>query len=262
MTAKTPPGATPAEWSHFQIILGLENDLLPIVCDTQAPISKTSSLKKLGKTPSQYNRNREVVGFKDWTNKVPTAAELLKWAKEPDYGICLQTRRVRALDVDVPDANKAELIDQFIEAQLGQKLPKRFRANSGKFLLAFELEGSYPHAEMEVDGGIVEFLGEGQQFVAVATHESGVPYQWDGGLPNVIPTLSKDQFSALWDALTDLFSTGDVQMGEGRERKRGQSIEKDDPIGDLLKTNGLVLGADKNKSLLIKLLTCTFLGLD
>ncbi len=252
MTAKTPLGATPAEWSHFQIILGLENDLLPIVCDTQAPISQTSSLKKLGKTPSQYNRNREVVGFKDWTNKVPTAAELLKWTKEHDYGICLQTRRVRALDVDVPDANKAELIDQFIEAQLGQKLPKRFRANSGKFLLAFELEGPCPHAEMEVDGGIVEFLGEGQQFVAVATHESGVSYQWDGGLPNVIPTLSKDQFSALWDALTDLFATGDVQMGEGRERKRGQSIEKNDPVGDLLKTNGLVLGADKNKSLLIK----------
>jgi hypothetical protein len=54
--------------------------------------------------------------------------------------------------------------------------------------------------------GNVEILGEGQQFVALGAHSSGVRYQWDGGLPNDVPTLSPEQFERLWSALTSKFS--------------------------------------------------------
>ena len=55
-------GATEEEWDFFTLI-GLEEDMLPAVGNPLAKISDQSSLKELGKTPSLYNRKRQVVGI-------------------------------------------------------------------------------------------------------------------------------------------------------------------------------------------------------
>ena len=49
-------GATPDDWLHLDLALGLTADLLPVVSNPGAIISENSTLKAIGKTPSRYNR--------------------------------------------------------------------------------------------------------------------------------------------------------------------------------------------------------------
>ena len=69
-------GASADEWAHFDLVLGLTADLLPVVSNPAAQIGERSSLKALGKTPSLYNARREAVGIKGWTSKQSTGAEV------------------------------------------------------------------------------------------------------------------------------------------------------------------------------------------
>jgi hypothetical protein len=62
---------------------------------------------------------------------------------EDDYGICLQTRLVRALDIDVSDPGEAEAIADVIE-DFG--LPCRKRSNSPKRLFVFACPATCPNA--------------------------------------------------------------------------------------------------------------------
>lgn len=198
------PGATPEDWQHFDLVLGLTADLLPVVSNPRATISPNSKMAALGKTPSRYNGQRQAVGFPDWTQHQAAPAEIAAWARERDYGICLQTRRVRALDVDVTDPELATQIQAFLIQRAGF-LPLRSRSNAAKFLVAFELPGELFKRRIRCASGMVEFLAQGQQFVAVGLHPSGVRYEWAGGLPDAFPGLSLEQFEALWRELAEAF---------------------------------------------------------
>lgn len=188
-------GASAAEWSHFDLVLGLTADLLPVVSNPRAAISPRSGMRDLGKVPSVYDGQRQVVGFSRWTQHHAQPIEIERWSREKDYGICLQTRRVRALDVDVTDAKLAERIDRAIPGHL----PRRRRSNSSKFLVAFELEGEFTKRKFKVEHGIVEFLATGQQFISVGMHGSGVKYEWDGGLPDCFPVVTAGEFEEIWN---------------------------------------------------------------
>ena len=200
-------GASPADWDTFTLLLGLTTDLLPVVSNPQAEISPDSTMADLGKVPSRYNGNGKVVGIKGWTKHVSSDQDIARWSKNPDYGICVQTREVRAIDVDVADRTAAWAVCEYIEDHLGTVLPRRLRSNSGKFLIGFRLPGDFKKRVIKVEGGIIEFLAGGQQFIAVGTHPSGVPYEWlDGGLPEDFPTLTPEQFESLWSALVERFA--------------------------------------------------------
>lgn len=244
-------GATPEDWTHFDLLLGLGIDLLPVVSNTAAEVSPDSKIKEIGKTPSRYNRARKVVGIAGWTGYQASDAEVARWAAEPDYGICLQTRTVRALDIDVPDKAKAKAITSFVAEYLGTVLPTRCRANSGKVLLAFSLPGEMAKRKMVVDGGIVEFLATGQQFVAAGTHPSGARYEWVGGLPCEFPVLGLDEFEALWAAMGERFAIEAPSTGALSVRKKGEHLELPDPVADLLQEQGRVLGEDRDGALVI-----------
>lgn len=178
-------GATPEEWDHFSRVLGLTMDLLPVVSNLQATISSRSTLSSLGKTPSLYNPDRQVIGILNWTNHITTEEEIARWSAEPDYGICVITRTIRALDVDVTDPAEAEAILAICQRMMPDPLVMRRRANSPKFLLAFRMPGAFAKCTMKTSGGIIEFLADGQQFVACGTHPSGVRYEWATGLPEI-----------------------------------------------------------------------------
>lgn len=199
-------GASRDDWDTLDILMDLGADLLPVVSNMQATISPLSSMSDLGKTPSRYNRDRQAAGIPKWTQHYATPADTARWAQEPDYGICIQTRKVRAIDVDVPDLAAAALIREFITLHLECELPQRVRNNSGKFLLAFRLPGALTKRVIRVEGGIIEFLATGQQFIAAGTHPSGARYEWAGGLPDDFPTLDLVQFEALWAALQEQFA--------------------------------------------------------
>lgn len=195
-----PPGASAAEWAHWSLILGLTTDLLPVVSRIDARISPRSALKTLGKTPSRYDAERQVVGIAKWTKWQTTPGNLAVWAREPDYGICLQTRSVRALDIDIDDPAGAAQVRGLAEQHLGG-LPLRIRAYSVRTLLLFRCAELDEKRRLETAAGIVELLATGQQCVVAGTHPQGSRYTWAGGLPDEIPTVTLAAFEDFWKAL-------------------------------------------------------------
>ena len=176
-------GATPEEWHHFSKTLGLTTELLPVVSNPNAVISPRSSITTLGKTPSLYNRERQVIGMPGWPDHITTEEEIARWSTEPDYGICVNTRLIRAIDVDVTDPQIAESILALYQSMMPGPLAMRRRSNSSKFLIPLKVPGVFGKRTIKTPDGIIEFLANGQQFVACGTHPSGVRYEWVGGLP-------------------------------------------------------------------------------
>lgn len=235
-------GAAPEAWDHF-VSLGLGEDLLPVVSNPDAEISPRSTMQATGKTPSVYNRDRKVIGIKDWTGIRATPEQIAQWKGEPDYGICLQTRVVRAIDIDVPDRDLASQIRVAVEQALGHELPVRWRSDSGKMLLAFRYVGEMPKRVLKVAGGMVEILGDGQQFIALGRHPDGELYKWGGehsrrGRPHHIPELTETEFDEIVIALRDRFGLDDWKVAR---EKRGPSGNHDltvhDPVADWLNDN-------------------------
>jgi KaiC/GvpD/RAD55 family RecA-like ATPase len=247
-------GAEPADWQHLDR-LGMGPDLLPVVSrplTAGAKISPKSAMKVPGKTPSLYNGGQMVVGIPQWTAHQATPKELLRWSSEPDYGICIQTRETRCLDIDVSAPAVVAAILRAVADALGITFPKRWRQNSAKCLLAFKLVGIFPKRVMRVEGGMIEFLGNGQQFIAIGTHPSGARYEWEGGLPAEIPELTPEQFETLWSSLEIQFAIDTPTISSATERKRGDDIDIADPVADWLQEQGLVLGEDRRGGLLIE----------
>jgi hypothetical protein len=237
-----PYGASADEWLHFDLVLGLTADLLPVVSNPNAVISPQSAMKALGKTPSRYNGQRQAAGITDWTRYEATASDIASWSRERDYGISLQTRRVRALDVDVPDAAQAAAIREFIARHF--ELPTRVRSSASKFLVAFECEGELHKRSFKCEHGIVEWLCGGQQFVAAGAHieKDGVSrsrYEWDGGLPDAIPALSIAQAEELWAKLVAQFAieTPSESGASVKAHKLADVIASDAVAQFLLSTN-------------------------
>lgn len=244
MTA--PWGAQPDDWNHFARTLGLESDLLPVVSNPGAKISPQSKMRDLGKTPSRYNQAHEVVGLPGWTSHVATDRDVGRWSRDSDLGICLQTRVVRAIDIDIADPVRAAAVRELIELMVA--LPRRRRAATGKCLLAFRMPGEFTKRIIRTADGIIEFLANGQQFIAVGTHPSGTRYEWvdgDGviGLPAEIPELTPAEFECLWQGLVDAFALpdGESRVRNGMVPTRPRSVDDlRDPVVAWLDENGWV----------------------
>lgn len=243
-------GASPQAWKHWSVKLGLTPHLLPVVSNPTATISPDSSLAALGKVPSDYNFRGQARGFPKWTMRETTRDEIEVWAGQPDYGICVQSREggVRAIDIDIPNPRLAKRVRDAIEDLLPWYIfPVRGRPDSGKILLAFRLEGIWPKRVIPADGGIIEILGDGQQFIAVGTHTSGQRYVWEGGMPDGFPLLDEADFLSLWDMLVNKFAVGEPTIA--RQRRRLDEIELpdvDDPLVPWLLTNWEVHDVDAN----------------
>jgi predicted P-loop ATPase len=230
-------GASFEAWDHFADKLGLAEDLLPVVSNPNAEVSELSKMKALGKTPSIYNRDHKVVGLPEWTKIKASEHLIARWRSEPDYGICLQTRSVRAFDIDVEDDFKANEIVNAIRALTGIKLPCRFRSGNGRRLLGFKYNRPLTKHVVPVEHGMVEVLADGQQFIAEGTHPSGERYEWFEGLPVIFPVLTGEQFEAVWQMLVTMFSTGEPRIARERRASSGADLEVHDEVADWLLEN-------------------------
>lgn len=239
-------GATPEEWRHISKALGLTEHMLPVVSNPHATVWEDSKLQTLGKAPSFYDGNRKVVGIRNWPNRRSTPSEVANWSRVPDYGICLQTREVRAFDIDITDPATASKVTAFINEGLILDLPCRGRSNSAKCLLAVRIIGELSKRTIPVGDGMIEFLATGQQFIAAGKHTSGVRYEWAGGLPAEIPEVTTDEFEALWAALTDRFGTAPGTNTVGGNRMRDSNRDISDPVADHLVATGRSLGKTKD----------------
>jgi len=246
---KTKPnrwGATPDDWFYFSTILGLTSDLLPVVSNLEAKISPNSAMKKVGKTPSRYNRGHEAVGIADWTSKYTTDAEVERWSNTADYGISIVARRLKALDVDVTDRGLAEDVGSLVENWFDSRglviPPERYRINSNKHLFVFFLPEETTKRVIKTKAGIIEFLGNRQQFVAAGTHDSGVRYEWtkqDGE----IPELTLDQFDDLWGSLARVFG---IEPPTTERKAKEVEADIDEPMFNALEEKGMVLSKGRN----------------
>jgi Primase C terminal 2 (PriCT-2) len=54
--------------------------------------------------------------------------------------------------------------------------------------------------------GLIELLGQGQQTLVAGTHSSGAKYQWEGGLPESIPTITQSAVDRMWTALSQTYA--------------------------------------------------------
>lgn len=231
-------GALPEEWQHW-VSLGLTTELLPVVSNKNYPLSPHTTLTSIGKVPSVLNQHKQIVGLNKWPERQSTATEIERWKGVEHYGICLQTRIVRALDFDITDRDTA--IEAHVAlAHLG--LPCRMRKNADKFLVLFVMPGDYTKRIIRTGHGIIEFLATGQQFIANGTHTSGARYEWQGGLPEEIPTLTPDEFETLWSALQSKFGTEDSIEVKATQRKEIlNATVHADPVVNRLHNLGLVL---------------------
>jgi hypothetical protein len=260
MTKPATWGALRAHWDHFALTLGLTADLLPVVANPDAPISENSKMREKGKTPSTYNRDRKVVGFPEWTRHETSAPQVKRWAADSDLGICVQTRRMRAIDVDVVDAALATEVRECIEAYLFAEgfyadVALRVRGNSPKFLMPVLLDGTYAKRTIRTAHGIIEFLANGQQFVAVSTHPSGERYTWIGNgstdvdglrvpVLSAIPKLTQAQFEGLWSLLQERFGVApgvEARRGGAQPTRPRDIADVSDPLLDYLERKGWVV---------------------
>lgn len=234
-------GATHSDWETF-INIGLGEDLLPVVSNPEAPISEQSNMKQIGKTPSLYNQQGFVSGIRKWTDKRATEGELKRWSSDPDYGICIQTRNVRAIDIDVDDRAQAEELVSEINDFLGIELPMRYRDDSGSCLLAFRMDGPHGKRTVRVEDGVVEFLMTGQQFIAAGTHPKGQRYKWDWKGHEDYPVLTPAQYDELFWYVESGFGIGkSTTRNAVRKHAGGDQAVVSDTVIEFLAENGHVL---------------------
>lgn len=214
-------GANPQDWQRF-LDQGLEADLLPVVSDPGVPIHKQSRLPEdnRGKVPSRVAPDGTLVGMPGWSRDRHTAADVRRWMKDDRLGVCIQTREVRAVDVDTADPTISADVRETVEMMLGA-LPCRSRPNSGKLLLAFRLPGTYLKRIIETPHGRIEFLANGQHFVAAGTHPSGVRYEWND---TALPWVDLQDFEQMWAAL-------EAQYGKPTETRDRTATHSGEVLG-------------------------------
>lgn len=244
-----PHGASPPVWKHFAYQLGLGSYLLPVVDDPKAEISAKSSLGEhnRGKVPSVLNGSGVITGFKDWNGNKATKADIAKWSAA-GYGLCIQTRYVRGFDIDCADPALSDAIADYIYKTAGVWMPRRFRGNTGKQLLAFICEDNLSKVIVRLkdrEKEQVEMLATGQQFIAYGRHSSGVNYEWDDkdGLPQGFPEISGELVAKILEGIAEQWGDEVVNMGAGARRSREDSDDTIfDEIAHQLDEDGLSLG--------------------
>jgi hypothetical protein len=229
-------------------VLGLGEDLQPGVTRPGLTIASGSDLTKYGKVPSIIKADGTVCGISGWAQKHATPEQLEAWAQNPDYGICLITRHVRAFDVDVKDPLLAVEIRELLEQYFGAPLFYRARRDSSKFLVPFVCPGEFAKRIMTVAGGeIVEWLATGQQFLAAGVHQDGERYEWRPSLPCDLPVRSLGEADAFWEtvlgpafAKEPLKPRRRVRLGDGERKDKMVNKTSQDPVAQYLIEHGWV----------------------
>ncbi len=244
-------GATPEAWAHW-CGLGLTEDLLPVVSNPEVTISPDSRITQIGKTPSELNFRGHARGIMRWTERRSGPREIEKWAEVPDLGICLQTRAVKAIDIDVDDPVLAQRIVKHIEKLLPWHFfPVRSRADSGKCLLLFK--GPLPTKRViPVEGGIIEWLSEGQQCIIEGTHPGGQRYVWSQGRPEAIPEIDVEDFETLWDGLCTAFGKGEARIAREKREVDRAAFEAVDEQAEWLIANWEVHDTEQDGTLYLR----------
>lgn len=231
--------------------IGLTEDLLPCA-QPWVLISPGSRVQQLGKTPATINSQGFGSGIPQWSSYRATICDVEKWSSNTDYGICIQTRRLRAIDIDVPDYWHSQAVMARIAELSGWTIPicHRYRNGTGKLLIPVWVDGDFrKHVIRLPEGsGVIEFLGNGQQFIAFGQHPSGGNYEWDGDISR-INRLTHDAYIALMDVITSEFGgeAAKPYIARNSPVERRADDLRNDPLVPHLYDNGYVIEDDDLK---------------
>ena len=156
---------------------------IPQFLDRQASYAIFApKLADLGYDPTPVNGKRAILT--GWSKRPAEALEFEKHSSKSVGVLCGGPHNLVAVDVDVLHSICAYELEEMITEKLGPA-PKRV-GKAPKFLLLYrctEPRRKHQTAEYDIEGdkSQVEFLGEGNQFVASGIHEdTKAPYKWPG----------------------------------------------------------------------------------
>lgn len=132
-----------------------------------------------------------------WTEMNAQQVHVDLWSKWPGCGIGILTGEVVAIDIDILDESIAVAIGEVFQNRLGRTDLIRIGKSPKALYLYRTLE---PFTKISLHP--IEVLGQGQQFVAYATHpETGKPYSWPLESPHqtpvqALPIVTREQVLA------------------------------------------------------------------
>lgn len=243
-------GATPDEWEQAERSI-LMPWIVPIYDNPEPP----SYLSARGKIPSVLNDAGRVIGLTGWTKREPNT-DLSAWKSDPDYGFGVRCGcdGLFGLDADCDDADKAKLAKTLFESMIGA-VSYRTRGDSPRWACVLQFEDDKPikfEPIKDANGNMVEIRGTGQQIACVGTHPKGERYTWSGDLGNVLK-VDREKFNRFWMTLANAFGMDTVCVdGVVNTRRKGDTVECDDPIADWLLENWNVYGYQTDGGLCIE----------
>ena len=246
-------GATREDWVWAARFIG--EDILPAVTDNTRPRAPRSELTveshpECNKTPSRYTANGEIMGVGKWAQHRATPNQIRAWALEPYLNILMITRRIQAIDIDVPNKDLAERIQAQVLQALGfDKLPLRYRESTGKRTILVEITGE-PDLRKRVivlpdEKGKIEFLATGNQTVVFGAHPEGERYivvNHEDGFPKVDFALAE----VMWDTLRAAYHPDAKALRTTASEQRTRHVLQGhvaakDPVVPFLYENGHVI---------------------
>lgn len=186
--------------------------ITPPLCE----VSEHSSLYKrrgaLGKAPGVRGPDGFWRGV-DWLKIQPTDADYDKWAAD-GAGVGIRTGAgLIAIDIDVLDKGLADTCGTTATQILGASENRVGRAP--KRLKMYRVDEPVAYRKLSFDGGAVELLSEGKQFVAHGLHPvTGKNYEWPRGLPHYdkLPIVTAQQISTYFEKLAELLPAAKVDV--------------------------------------------------
>lgn len=152
--------------------------------------------------------------------KFPKGASAVEWTinarRDPPDACCqianptllntgILCDTLRAIDIDVDDPAKAQIILEYLLSNFGCA-PIRYRTNSPRLLLLYASDNDPSKLTIRdktITTDAVEILGHGNQFAADGMHPSGVPYLWRNGSPE---TVQRAELISLSDHQVETFA--------------------------------------------------------
>jgi len=162
-------------------------EVIPIIAwnGRLSPTSAIDPARGLGKIPGVYHpQTDDWVGMADWTSRVFTRADAEVWDTWPNANVGLRAKHFPAIDID--EDTDVALVEQVLDdlsQGLGEKtMPIRYRANSARVLVPLSStpisKQRLTYERRDSAAGVIELLGDGQQYLVCGMHPSGFPYQW------------------------------------------------------------------------------------
>jgi hypothetical protein len=196
-----------------------------------APSSKLP-LTSRGKAPARRGLDGYWRGFAGWQDATIDESDVQQWVQD-GANIGLRTRHYPAIDVDVLDPETAGVIESTL-VELFPGVPRRF-GRAPKFAMPFRTNDPFGKIRFRVsknDGteqGVVEILGDGQQFVVHGVHPgTGRQFVWqDDTTSGGVEVLAKHPPTSLPLLTPEIIEQRVLPLLEERLAPLGIRVERD-----------------------------------